>query len=108
MEVSIEKRLLIRRCQKSLSSAINQIMKDDAKQTFGQAVKTMRKKLNLTQEGLAEKIHTSYKYMQRIEGKNPPDIRLSTINRLSKALKTTPSELLSYPQTSSKKINKNQ
>jgi len=37
---------------------------------------------------------TSYKYMQRIEGRTPPDIRLSTIKKIADALKTTPANLL--------------
>jgi DNA-binding Xre family transcriptional regulator len=39
---------------------------------------------------------TSYKYIQRIEGKTPPDIRLSTIEKLAKALKVKPAELLNF------------
>jgi len=50
----------------------------------------------LTQEQLAEKIGIEYKYYQRIEGKNPPNIRIETIEKLAKALKTTPSNLLKF------------
>jgi len=62
-------------------------MKDSINLKVGQAIKNLRKKSGLTQEQLAEMIKTSYKYMQRIEGKTPPDIRLSTIEKLAKALK---------------------
>jgi len=66
----------------------------DVNLKIGLAIKKFRKKRGLTQERLAEMIKTSYKYIQRIEGKTPPDIRLSTIRRISKALKTTPSKIL--------------
>jgi len=49
---------------------------------------------SMTQEDLAEKIKTSYKYIQRIEGKNPPDIRITTLERISTALETSPAKLL--------------
>jgi len=61
---------------------------------LGREIKTLRRKRGITQERLAELIETSYKYVQRIEGKNPPDVRLSTIVRLAKALKVKPAELL--------------
>jgi len=59
-------------------------------------IKELRKARGFTQEHLAELIKTSYKYMQRMEGKNPPDIRLSTIVRLAKALNVTLSEFLKF------------
>ena len=61
---------------------------------LGRKIKEFRRKRGITQEQLAELIGTSYKYLQRIEGKNPPDIRLTTIIRLAKALKIKPAELL--------------
>jgi len=63
---------------------------------FGKKIKELRGKRGITQERLAELTETSYKYIQRIEGKNPPDIRLTTIVRISKALKTKPTELLKF------------
>ena len=61
---------------------------------LGRKIKEFRRKRGITQEQLAELIETSYKYIQRIEGKNPPDVRLTTIVRLAKALKVKPAELL--------------
>jgi len=61
---------------------------------LGRKVKELRRKRDITQEQLAELIATSYKYLQRIEGKNPPDVRLTTIVRIAKALKVSPSKLL--------------
>jgi transcriptional regulator with XRE-family HTH domain len=62
--------------------------------TLGKKIRDLRKRKNITQEQLAELVKTSYKYIQRIEGKTPPDIRLSTLRRIAEALKTSPSHLL--------------
>ena len=61
---------------------------------LGKKIKEYRRKRGITQEELAELVETSYKYIQRIEGKSPPDIRLTTIVRLANALKVPPSKLL--------------
>jgi transcriptional regulator with XRE-family HTH domain len=61
---------------------------------LGRKIKEFRKKRGITQERLSELAETSYKYIQRIEGKNPPDVRLTTIVRLAKVLKVKPAELL--------------
>ena len=50
----------------------------------------------MTQEELASKTGLDYKYVQKIEGKNPPAIRIDTIAKIAKALKTTPSKLLQF------------
>jgi len=63
---------------------------------LGKKIKEFRKKCGITQEKLAELINTSYKYVQRIEGKSPPDVRLSTIVRLAKALNVKPFDLLQF------------
>lgn len=59
-------------------------------------VKKFRKKRGLTQTKLADATSIDWKYIQRIEGKNPPNIRIETLSRLAKALKTTPAELLDF------------
>ena len=61
---------------------------------LGKKIREFRKKRGITQEQLAEMTKTSYKYIQRIEGKNPPDVRLTTIEKIAKALKTNPEKLL--------------
>ena len=61
---------------------------------FGKKVKEVRKKLGITQEQLAEMTKTSYKYIQRIEGKTPPDVRLTTIEKISKALQISIPQLM--------------
>ena len=64
--------------------------------TLSKKIKELRKKQGLTQERLAELTETSYKYIQRIEGKNPPDVRLTTVVRLAKALKVKPAKLIEF------------
>lgn len=63
---------------------------------LGKKIKEFRRKKKITQEQLAELTGTIYKYIQRIEGKTPPDVRLTTIARLAKALKVKPAELLKF------------
>ena len=64
--------------------------------TLSKKIKELRKKQGLTQERLAELTETSYKYIQRIEGRNPPDVRLTTVVRLAKALKVKPAKLIEF------------
>ena len=59
-------------------------------------IKQRRCQIGITQEELAAKTGLDYKYVQRIEGKNPPAIRVDTIERLAIALRTTPAELLRF------------
>lgn len=63
---------------------------------FGRRIKDLRGKHGMTQEQLAELTKTSYKYIQRIEGKTPPDVRLTTIEKLAKALRTNLAGLLKF------------
>ena len=71
-------------------------MEKELKLRLGKKVRSLRKNLHLTQEQLAEITNIDYKYIQRIEGKNPPAIRIDTIGRLAKALKVKPAELLDF------------
>jgi len=47
-----------------------------------------------TQEGLAEKLGISARYIQELEGKNPPNVKLDTIAALAKVLRKKPFEFL--------------
>jgi transcriptional regulator with XRE-family HTH domain len=69
-------------------------MSDTIKIKLGQRIKTLRNRHSLTQEELASLADIDYKYLQRIEGKNPPDMGVILIQKIAKALKTTPSNLL--------------
>lgn len=61
---------------------------------IGKKIKDLRKKRGYTQDQLAELAEIDYKYLQRIEGKTPPNLKVETIEKLAKALKTSPSHLL--------------
>jgi len=59
-------------------------------------IKELRVKRGYTQEKLSEVAMIDYKYVQRIEGKNPPALKVDTIGKIAKALKVKPAELLKY------------
>lgn len=61
---------------------------------IGKRIKELRKKCGYTQDKLSEVADIDYKYLQRLEGKNPPALKIDTIERLAKALKVKPAELL--------------
>lgn len=63
---------------------------------LGMRIKKLRKKYGYTQEKLSELTNIDYKYIQRIEGKNPPAIKIDTIERLAKALEVKLSELFDF------------
>ena len=63
---------------------------------IGKRIKELRKKCGYTQDKLSEVAEIDYKYIQRIEGKNPPALKIDTIERLAKALKVKPAELLRF------------
>ena len=69
-------------------------MKTSIRVQIGKKIRELRTKLGMTQEGLAEITGIDYKYIQKIEGKNPPNLKIETIEKLAKGLKTTPAELL--------------
>ena len=66
------------------------------KTAVGKRIKEARQKIGLTQEKLAEKAGVDYKYLQRMEGKTPPNLKLETIEKLAKALKISPAKLLNF------------
>lgn len=53
---------------------------------LGRRVKALRKKQDLTQEELAARSKVSLKHLQKIEGKNPYNASLVTLEKLSKGL----------------------
>ena len=57
-------------------------------------IKELRKKRGITQQRLSELTDIDYKYIQKIEGKNPPNIKIETIAKLAKTLAVDPSKLL--------------
>lgn len=71
-------------------------MESNIRLKLGMNIKRLRKKYGYTQEKLSELTNIDYKYIQRIEGKNPPAIKIDTIEKLAKALNVKPSELLDF------------
>ncbi len=71
-------------------------MKNEARLKLGKNIKKFRQERRLTQEGLAEKTGLDYKYIQKIEGKTPPAVRIDTIEKLAKTLKVSCSKLLEF------------
>jgi transcriptional regulator with XRE-family HTH domain len=71
-------------------------MNTDIKIKLGKRIKTLRVKRKMTQEELAATAEIDYKYLQTIEGKNPPNVKVETIEKLSKALKISPAKLLDF------------
>ena len=63
---------------------------------LGKRIKFLRKEYGYTQAWLAEVVGLDYKYLQRIESKHPPALRIDTIAKLAKAFKITPSKLLDF------------
>lgn len=47
-----------------------------------------------TQEELAERLDISVRYVQQLEGKNTPNVKLDTLAILAQVFKVRPSELI--------------
>ena len=59
-------------------------------------LRQLRKEHGYTQQKLAEKAEIDYKYLQRLEGKSPPAIRITTLAKLARAFRISASELLDF------------
>jgi transcriptional regulator with XRE-family HTH domain len=64
------------------------------RRAFARNLKAIRLEKGQTQEELAEKIGISVRYIQLLEGKNTPNVKLDTLETLAKALKVHPSDFL--------------
>ena len=63
---------------------------------FGNHLKALRRKKNLTQEKLADLAGLEYKYIQRLEGKKPSSPTLNSLEKLAKAFDISISELIDF------------
>ena len=63
---------------------------------FAQKLREERKKAKLTQEEMAERLDISVRYYQMLESKNPTAIKIDGIEKIAKALKVKPAELLRF------------
>ena len=77
-----------------MNRSIIRCMQYNIRLRFAETIKKLRKKQGLTQEKLAELTGIDYKYIQRLESKRPPAVKIDTIQRVAKALKVDPSKLL--------------
>lgn len=59
-------------------------------------IKELRKKNGYTQERLSELARIDYKYLQRIEGKTPPNLKLETLKKIANAFKISLSKLVDF------------
>jgi len=71
-------------------------MESNIRFKFGMKIKKLRRKCGYTQEKLSELTNIDYKYIQRIEGKDPPAVKIDTIERFASAFKVKPSQLLEF------------
>lgn len=69
-------------------------METDIRLAFGNNLKKYRLKKKMTQEALAELTGIDYKYIQKLEGKNPPAVKIDTIKRIAAVFKIPSSKLL--------------
>ncbi len=58
-------------------------MKESVLRQLGKKTRALRSQLNLTQEELAQRSRISLKYIQKIEGKDCPNIGLVTLQKLA-------------------------
>jgi transcriptional regulator with XRE-family HTH domain len=66
----------------------------DIRLLIGTNIKRLRNRYGYTQEKLSEISGIDYKYLQRIEGKNPPALKIDTLERIAVGFRVKPEELL--------------
>jgi len=71
-------------------------MRPSARNKLAKQIRRLRQRFDYTQDRLAEIAGIDYKYVQRIEGKSPPAVRIDTLEKLAKAFRMTLSELLKF------------
>ncbi len=63
---------------------------------FAEKLRDLRKEYGYTQEHLAGISGIDYKHIQRLESKNPPAVRIDTLEKIAKAFDITLSELVKF------------
>ena len=61
---------------------------------FANSLRRLGKEKGLTQEELAQRAGVDYKYLQKLEGKNPSSPTLSTMEKLARGLEISLVELV--------------
>jgi len=59
-------------------------------------IRKLRKKYGYTQQKLAELAELDYKHIQKLEGKNPTNPRLDTLEKIARAFNLSLSKLLDF------------
>ena len=68
----------------------------DINNIFAKRLRELRKSKGLTQEKLAEMSDIDYKYLQKLESKNPSSPTLSVLEKLSYGLGITLTEFITF------------
>ena len=71
-------------------------MAKDVKASYSKRLRQLRKKRGYTQQKLAELANVEYKHIQRLEGKKPCDVKLTTLEKIAKAFDIPLSKLLNF------------
>lgn len=69
-------------------------MAEELRQKFAKNLKFFRAKAGLTQVELAERLGISPRYVQQLEGRKVPNVRLDTIEQLASILRIKPAALI--------------
>ncbi len=65
---------------------------------FSQKLRMLRKEHGYTQEALAGKAGLEYKYIQMLEGKDPPSATLRTLDKIANAFEIEVAELVDFSE----------
>ncbi len=69
-------------------------MAEELRQKFAKNLKFFREKAGLTQVEFAQRLKISARYVQQLEGKRVPNVRLSTLEQIAKIFEISPSMLI--------------
>jgi transcriptional regulator with XRE-family HTH domain len=67
---------------------------EELRQKFAKNLKFFREKAGLTQVEFAQRLKISARYVQQLEGKRVPNVRLSTLEQIAKIFEISPSMLI--------------
>ncbi len=69
-------------------------MAEELRQKFSKNLKFFREKAGMTQAQLAEELNITPRYIQQLEGKSVPNVRLNTLEQIAMVLDIRAFELL--------------
>ncbi len=69
-------------------------MAEELRQKFSKNLKFFREKAGMTQAQLAEELDITPRYIQQLEGKSVPNVRLNTLEQIAKVLGVKAQELI--------------